>query len=41
VHVAVLLLSPSTNLLWATVKALGTAPGPLAPLGGHWMLIDA
>ncbi|MGH7522796.1 MAG: hypothetical protein ACREK8_00630 [Gemmatimonadales bacterium] len=41
VHVAVLLLSPSTNLLWSTVKALGTSPGPLAPLGGRWMLIDA
>ena len=41
VHVAVLLLSPSTNLLWTTVKALGTSPGPLAPLGGRWMLIDA
>lgn len=41
VHVAVLLLSPSTNLLWSTVKALGTAPGPLAPVGGRWMLIDA
>lgn len=40
-HVAVLLLSPSTNLLWATVKALGASPGPLAPLGGRWMLIDA
>lgn len=40
VHVAVVLLRPGTNLLWTVVTALGTWPGPLAPLGGRWMLID-
>ena len=41
VHVAVILLAPQTNLLWITLKALATWPGPLAALGGRWMLIDA
>lgn len=41
VHVAVLLLVPGTNLLWDVVSALASAPGPLAPLAGRWMLIDA
>jgi hypothetical protein len=41
VHVAVILLVPTTNLLWMAVKALAVFPGPLAPLGGRWMLIDA
>lgn len=41
VHVAVILLAPHTNLLWMTLKALATWPGPLAALGGRWMLIDA
>lgn len=41
IHVAVTLLSPDTNLLWGAIRAMGTAPGPLAPLGGRWMLIDA
>jgi ABC-type transport system involved in multi-copper enzyme maturation permease subunit len=40
VHVAVLLLRPKTNLLWMLVTALATWPGPFAPLGGRWMLID-
>jgi hypothetical protein len=41
VHVAVLLLAPKVNLLWWTLTALATWPGPLAALGGRWMLIDA
>jgi hypothetical protein len=41
VHVAVLLVAPNTNLLWSAAKALATWPGPLAALGGRWMLIDA
>ena len=40
-HVAVILIAPNTNLLWSTLKALATWPGPLAALGGRWMLIDA
>ncbi|MGQ0702056.1 MAG: hypothetical protein ACT4PM_02855 [Gemmatimonadales bacterium] len=40
VHVAVILLRPRTNLLWLAVTALSSWPGPLAPLGGRWMLID-
>ncbi len=40
VDIAVLLLSPKTNLLWKLVTALATWPGPFAPLGGRWMLID-
>ena len=40
VHIAVILLDPKTNLLWTVVTALTTWPGPLAPLGGRWMLID-
>ena len=40
VHVAVILLRPGTNLLWTVVTALGVWPGPLASLGGRWMLID-
>ena len=39
-HVAVLLLSPRTNVLWTIATALATWPGPFAPLGGRWMLID-
>ena len=41
VHVALLLLSPKTNLLWQLAIALSTWPGPFAPIGGRWMLIDA
>ncbi len=40
VHVAVIMLRPGTNLIWSVVSALGASPGPLAPLGGRWMLID-
>lgn len=40
VHVAVIMTRPDVNLLWTVVSALGTGPGPLAPLGGRWMLID-
>ena len=40
VHIAVILLDPKTNLLWRLVSALASGPGPLAPLGGRWMLID-
>jgi len=40
VHVAVILLDPGTNLIWRVVSALATWPGPFAPLGGRWMLID-
>ena len=40
VHVAVILLKPKTNLLWSLATALATWPGPLAMLGGRWMLID-
>jgi ABC-type transport system involved in multi-copper enzyme maturation permease subunit len=40
VHVAVILISPHTNLLWLAAKALATWPGPFAPMGGRWMLID-
>jgi hypothetical protein len=39
-HIAVIMLRPGTNLLWSVVSALGTSPGPLAPLSGRWMLID-
>ena len=41
VDVAVILLHPGTNLLWIVMQGLATSPGPLAPLGGRWMLIDA
>ena len=41
VHVAVILISPETNLIWLAAKALATWPGPFAPMGGRWMLIDA
>jgi len=40
VHIAVILLQPKTNLLWTVVSALASWPGPFAPLGGRWMLID-
>lgn len=39
-HIAVIMLRPGTNLIWTVVTALGTSPGPFAPLGGRWMLID-
>lgn len=39
-HVALIMLQPGTNLIWTVVSALGTSPGPFAPLGGRWMLID-
>jgi ABC-type transport system involved in multi-copper enzyme maturation permease subunit len=39
-HLAVIMLRPGTNLIWTVVSALGTSPGPFAPLGGRWMLID-
>jgi len=39
-HIALLLLSSRTNLIGTLVSALATWPGPLAPLGGRWMLID-
>lgn len=39
-HIAVIMLSPRTNLIWTVVSALATWPGPFAPLGGRWMLID-
>jgi ABC-type transport system involved in multi-copper enzyme maturation permease subunit len=39
-HIAVIMLRPGTNLIWTVVSALGTSPGPFAPLGGRWMLID-
>jgi hypothetical protein len=41
VHVAVLLISPNTDLVWKVLIALAVPPGPFAPLGGRWMLIDA
>ena len=41
VHIATSLLIPHSNLLWTAATALATWPGPFAPLGGHWMLIDA
>lgn len=40
VHIAVILVRPGTNLIWTVVSALSTSPGPFAPLGGRWMLID-
>ena len=40
IHIAVIMLSPKTNLIWTVVTALSTWPGPFAPLGGRWMLID-
>lgn len=40
VHLAVILLRPGTNLIWKVVSALATYPGPFAPMGGRWMLID-
>ena len=40
VHLAVVLIRPQTRILWLAVNALLTWPGPLAPLGGRWMLID-
>lgn len=40
VHFGVILLRPGFNLIWTVVSALGTSPGPFAPLGGRWMLID-
>ncbi len=40
VHLAVILINPKTNLIWTVVTALSTWPGPFAPLGGRWMLID-
>jgi hypothetical protein len=41
VHVAVILIAPKVNLLWMAVRALAIFPGPFAPLGGRWMLLDA
>jgi hypothetical protein len=42
VHIALsIATNRETNLLWTAVKALSTWPGPFAPLGGRWMLIDA
>ncbi|HEU5220140.1 MAG TPA: hypothetical protein VFU23_15880 [Gemmatimonadales bacterium] len=40
VHIAVIMLRPGINLIWTVVTALATSPGPFAPLGGRWMLID-
>ncbi|HEV8599794.1 MAG TPA: hypothetical protein VGQ69_10575 [Gemmatimonadales bacterium] len=40
IHIGVLLLRPGTNLIASLVGILITWPGPLAPLGGRWMLID-
>jgi hypothetical protein len=40
VHVAVILLRPGVNLVWMLVTTLASWPGPFAPLGGRWMLID-
>lgn len=40
VHLAVIMLRPGTNLIWKVVSALATWPGPFAPMGGRWMLID-
>jgi hypothetical protein len=39
-HIAVSLLKPGTSLLWLIASALAGWPGPFAPLGGRWMLID-
>lgn len=39
-HIAVIMLAPGTNLIWTVVSELGRSPGPFAPLGGRWMLID-
>jgi ABC-type transport system involved in multi-copper enzyme maturation permease subunit len=39
-HIAVIMLRPGANLIWTVVTALATSPGPFAPLGGRWMLID-
>ena len=36
----VLLLRPGTNLIWMVVSALASWPGPFAPMGGRWMLIN-
>jgi ABC-type transport system involved in multi-copper enzyme maturation permease subunit len=40
IHLGVLMLRPGTNLIAGLVGILITWPGPLAPLGGRWMLID-
>jgi ABC-type transport system involved in multi-copper enzyme maturation permease subunit len=40
VHLAVIMLRPGTNLIWMVVRALASYPGPFAPMGGRWMLID-
>jgi len=40
VHIGVWLLNEKVNLIWTVVTALATWPGPFAPLGGRWMLID-
>lgn len=40
VHIGVFLVDDKVNLLWRVVTALATWPGPFAPLGGRWMLID-
>jgi len=40
VHIALILLKPGTNLIWMLLSALATWPGPFAPLGGRWMLVD-
>lgn len=40
VHFAVIMIRPGTNLISMVVSAMATSPGPFAPLGGRWMLID-
>jgi ABC-type transport system involved in multi-copper enzyme maturation permease subunit len=40
VHFGVIMVRPGINLFSTIVSALATPPGPLAPLGGRWMLID-
>ena len=40
VHIGVWLVDDKVNLIWKVVTLLATWPGPFAPLGGRWMLID-
>lgn len=39
-HFAVIMIRPGINLISTVGSALATSPGPFAPLGGRWMLID-
>ena len=40
IHIGAVLLNEKTDVIGSLVSALAKWPGPFAPLGGRWMLID-